>query len=120
MPNFISPQLAGAFALGIAAFAATGAAAADQEIRVNSGHSVTRSVEVRTADLDLTSVAGREALRERIASATRQACDVGQNAVVDGTSDARSCLSVAQRRAEAQLRYLPGARSVIVASAAMP
>ncbi|WP_443970116.1 UrcA family protein [Sphingobium sp. CR28] len=119
MPNFISPRLAGAFALGVAAFAATGAAAADQDIRVNSGHSVTRTVEVRTADLDLSSATGRDALRQRIAFATQQACDVGQGATADNSGDARSCLNVAQRNAEAQLRYLPGARSVTVASAAI-
>ena len=104
MPGRISGPVWGRVGLAaLLAVAAGAAAAADKPLIISHGDGITRSVEVRFADLNLDTAYGRARLDWRIEQAARTACDVHRGSDVDKLAPAIECLGKARATALAQL-----------------
>jgi UrcA family protein len=73
---------------------------------------------VQTADLDLSSKAGREALDHRFVTAAYEVCGTASNADLVGTNATRACRTavLARARAEGEQLASRGAAAIFVAA----
>jgi len=72
---------------------------------------------VATADLDLSSNAGRSELDHRLARAAYEVCDSASDADLAGKNEVRECRADVLARARAQTRQLAATRSMIMVAA---
>jgi UrcA family protein len=73
---------------------------------------------VRTADLDLSSGAGRAALNHRLVTAAYEVCGTPSDADLVGKNEARTCRSDVLARARATSQQLASRRSPMLIAAA--
>ena len=71
---------------------------------------------VRTADLDLTSEAGRRTLERRLANAARQVCGTASDADVEGKNAVRKCRDATLAKARMHLVAERGGAIALAAS----
>jgi len=87
------------FLLALAAAAATAATVSFPAY----AQEVTKTAEVRYADINLTSPDGAQALKARVARAAKRVCSVAGDRSLDTVAEARSCTRIAIARAMPQV-----------------
>lgn len=103
MYRYLTPRLLGcALLAGLAAGSAS--AANDRADLVVSSQGVTRTVAVRTHDLDLRNAQARDKLAWRIDVAARRACDIHIGSDIDRLPSAQTCYKQALTDAHSQMQ----------------
>ncbi len=104
MPTMLTPRFLGRAAVaGVLALTASAALAGETMNVVSSAEGETRSVAVRTSDLNLASASHRAKLASRIDMAARSACQMHAGSAIDALPSAQACYTSAHAGALAQL-----------------